>query len=265
MKNLIIILIFSGIAFSIMGQDQPIYIPFRIDNKWCLADQSGEKLFEPKFEQTYPAKASRIRFRKGKKFGFINSKGEVIIKPIYSEASDFFPYGKTEINQVTFKGSTYYIDKNGNPIEPVAGCGQGRMNRSNLMRTFEVDGKFGVLDLVGDTLIPPKFNKIMNYQDGEFVIAQDFNLKQGIIGSTGDTLYQFSLDSVVYNSNRGYYKIYESGLVGIIDIQGNIQAFPIYENLSLYGIYSIYGTLIFYTENENEIIGYIHNGIEFWE
>ena len=265
MKNIIIILIFSGIAFSILGQDQPIYIPFRIDNKWCLANQSGEKLFEPKFGQTYPAKASRIRFRKGKKYGFINEKGEVIIKPIYSAASDFFPYGKTEINQVTFKDSTYYIDRNGNPIKPKASCVPGRMNRSNLMRTFEVDGKFGVLNSRRDTVISPVYKKITNYSDGDFVIAQEFNLKQGVLNSIGDTIYQFTLDSVVYNSNRGYYRIYENNLVGIIDIQGNIQAYPKYENLSLYGIYSIYGTLIFYTEKENEIIGFVHNGIEFWE
>lgn len=194
MKPLFTTFILTIHILFVFAQNPDMYIPYRVGEKWTMANSSGKILFEPKFEETFPSTTNRIKYKQGENFGFINPKGEIVIKPIYSKVSDFYTFGGKTHSYVTLKDSSFFIDTIGKPITPIYGCGGVHSNRPNGLRVFEIQGKYGLIASRGDTVVQPTLKKIINYNDGKCVIAQDFNFKYGILSSRGDTIYSFSLD-----------------------------------------------------------------------
>ncbi len=247
-----------------MGQSSTVYIPYREGNKWAIANSAGEVLFSPGFREIFPAHTALIRFRKGKKYGYINPYGEVVIKPIYKKAGDFTYYGNELKAPVTRRKSSYYIDIDGEKADVQMGCAT-YSNMDSGYRPFKMDGKVGLLGIHGDTIFQPLFKNIKDYHNGPLVIAENFDLKFGILRPPSDTIYSFDLDSVNYDfayTPWHYYRIYNEGMVGVVDLYGKIQAKPKYDKLELYGR----GILTCFMAHRNgKKIGYVYQGKEFWQ
>lgn len=264
MKNvlyILLLLIGTNIGF---GQNGHFYIPFKQGDLWSVADEKGDILFNPKFEETFPSTFNFIRFRNGKKFGFINPKGDVIIKPIYDKATDYYDFGGKTHSYVTLGDSAFYIDLNGEHISPIFGCGGSFSNMPNGLGVFKVNGKFGLISMNGDTLTKPTFNQITNYNNGTFVVAQNFEKQFGLIDWKGDTIFPFTLDSVnyEYNIQCTFYRIYEGELSGIVDIDGRVLIKPKYESLVFYPDFK--KGLCYKVKKGDEVLGYVYQGKEYW-
>lgn len=266
MKNGIFILFLFVSTNLAFGQNGEFYIPFKQGNLWSVADKKGEILFNPKYDETFPSTFNLIKFRQGDKFGFINPKGDVIIKPIYDKATDYYYIGGKSHSYVTLGDSTFYIDLNGEHISPIFGCGGSFSNMPNGLNVFKENGKFGLMSMHGDTLAKPIFNQIINYNDGAFVVAQNVEMKFGLLDWKGDTIFPFTLDSVKYdryNIQNTFYRIYEGKLIGIVDLGGRIQVQPKYENLEFYPNFK--RGLCFRALIGDYVLGYVYEGREYWK
>ena len=265
MKSAWTLLILILISYFSFGQESMLFMPFRDGKKWSVAIENGDVLFEPKFEETYPSVTNRIRFKQNGKFGFINPKGDIVIEAIYPEATDFYYFGGKPHAYVTKKDSTFYIGLDGNPIRPIIGCGGVISNSPNAMYVFKVNEKYGVITLRKDTIIKPIFKHIKNYDDGNFVVAQDFTDTYGILNCLGDTIYTFTLDSVVKdrtNIRAPVYKLYENGKVGVLDRAGELQVLPKYDEVKPYRSTSVF---CFQAFKKGKFLGYIYKGKTFWK
>jgi hypothetical protein len=266
MKNGLLILFLLLGNHLVFAQNGHFYIPFKQGDLWSVADEKGDILFNPKYEETFPSTFSLIRFRHGEKFGFINPKGDVIIKPIYDKATDYYYFGEKPHSYVTLGDSTFYIDLNGQHISPIFGCDGSYSNMPNGLSVFKVNGKFGLMSMHGDTLSKPIFNQIINYNDGSFVVAQNVEMQFGLIDWKGDIIFPFTLDSVKYdhyNFRYTFYRIYEGKLCGIVDIDGRVQIQPKYESLEFYPHFK--KGLCFKAKKGDEILGYVYEGKEYWK
>ncbi|MFT6716649.1 MAG: hypothetical protein ACJA0Q_001293 [Saprospiraceae bacterium] len=250
----------------LIGQTGSIHIPYRIKNKWGVANGEGQITCKPKFEETFPSTCDRIRFSKNGKYGFINPEGEVIVKPIYLKATDFFNSGRELLSKVSTKDTTFFIGLNDEPIQPIHGCGGSHSIAYNPVTLINKNDSIGVKSWYGDTIIKPQYKKIISFRIGQFIAVQNFELKFGILNLRSDTIYDFDLDSVkLYPNDQSnpLYFIYKNGQIGILDSQGIVQANPLYDNIIPY---STSGGFRFYTAfREKKKLGYLYRGIEFWE
>lgn len=262
-KAFTILFLILGLT-SVYSQSDTYLIPFRKGKKWSIAKEDGTILFKPKYQQTYPSMTSRIRFCKKNKYGFLDLKGKTVIKPIYEQATDYYVYGGQTHSFVSIRDTSFYIDKLGITIQPINGCGEAINNYLNGIIIFENEGKFG-LKVRGDTVINAILKSVKNYYNGVFVIAQNFENKFGLVHENGEIIYDFKLDSVVYDrSNNRYpiYKIYEKGKVGFITPYGIIHALPKYDDIKPIYFKGLY-TCIAYINGEMK--GYVYKQREFWE
>jgi hypothetical protein len=264
MKNLLYILIFSLISPIIIGQTNPIYIPYRIKNKWGLATSDSQVLFKPKFEKTFPSTYDKIRFEKNGKYGFINPNGDVVIKPIYLKATDYY-FGGVLYAEVTTSDSTYLIDINGQPIQPVFFCRGSQGTAQYIVKKIKVNDSVGTISFSGDTIIRPIYKQIKSFDFGRYLAVQSFNLKYGVLNFKGDTIHEFNLDSVNISNDqkKPLYYIYQNGKMGVIDSNGTLQANPYYDKIATYTTTSKMRFYIAFRDEKK--LGYVYEGKEFWE
>jgi hypothetical protein len=112
--------------------------PVLVDHKWGYADQTGELIIQPQFDEAEPFSKGLARvkvgsnyvlgssFPSGGKWGFINEEGVMVIKPQFYSAENFVngrAYvsigelriigGRGSVVKVKFYGKHGYIDKSG--------------------------------------------------------------------------------------------------------------------------------------------------------
>lgn len=190
----IIFLLFSNFAFAQTNSKTSILLPVRINGKW----------------------------------GYINEKGEVVIKPQFAVAGEFSEgFAKVRNEDVWF----YYIDKNGNSIT------KGKVFR--VAFDFSEDlafvqespvSKTGFINSNGDWSINPQFDTytgagtpLGSFKDGLAIVY--LNGKIGFINKQGEFVitpiynyaYSFSEDLAVINLMNKY---------GFIDKKGKLKIFP---------------------------------------
>ena len=80
--------------------------PVRIDREWGYIDSAGEIVIKPSFDDAWPFSGGLARVIVRDKFGFIDASGESVIPPIYDWAKDF-SNGLAPVEQKGY----YFIDK----------------------------------------------------------------------------------------------------------------------------------------------------------
>lgn len=252
--------VFILLLFQAFSQHKA-YIPFRQGKLWCLANEKGEILFEPKFEELFPSTSKLVRFRKGDKYGFIDTNGDIVLEPIFTKASDFDFQGAS----VTIGDSTFYINQNGDQIFPLGYCGGIMGINANPHVIFENNGRFGSKTYWGDTVLKAEYLQIKRYYSSTFIAAQHTNYKFSIVDKTGKTIIPAELDSVAYyyeKSHHGFYKIYQDGNEGAVTGNGTIILEPKYYFIDLY--INTDKMSFFRVFKEDRLLGYFYGGKEYW-
>lgn len=131
-KKSLIILILIILLSAIIGYINKVIINnVETTIKYGYIDNKGTVLIEPKFEYAEEfyngfAKIGIIKFGYAhhggpipykELLGFINSKGKIIVQPIYDELSNFNNFGYAYGTKLDTNETFYKIDKNGNEEE----------------------------------------------------------------------------------------------------------------------------------------------------
>jgi KWG Leptospira. len=186
----------EGIA-AVLALDKKGYGPF-----WGFISRSGAWIAEPDYEEVsafrngrasvlvydYVSKDGRVvldgRLPKLKEYwAFVDRSGKVITKSEYSECRDF--------------------DESGHAL-------------------VKYEGKWGIIDLNGNTVIPTKYHELLPFfEDAQFTVAR-INRKYGFISKDGRELTEFKYDDVDRKpSSRKVKRVKLNNLYCMVDVNGD--------------------------------------------
>ncbi len=176
------------------------------------------------YAQTYVAQAKPVG---SKTWGYINTKGEFVIKPQYEKCNAFGQDGLAAIYEKKRK-SFYFIKPDGSELSTDVAkfnlaniFGFGTKGFSNGMVAIQ-DGKtWGYLNTDGKLVIPAKYNKALEFNDGYGVVKSEDDFF--IVDKKGSTnkveieglqdVRTFSEGLAPYRANDQWGFINEAGVV----------------------------------------------------
>ncbi len=169
----------------------------RFMDHYNWVDSSGNLLLKMPLDRLGELKEDRAFARNSERLliGYINSRGEWLIKPEYTEAFDFSEglAGVCFDDQSIITGKFGYIDLEGNlVIAPRYGdCGPFRQGRARV-RVGRMLGRWGYIDPTGHEVIPPSFDRCWDFQEGAARVKAGAHF--GYIDLEGRLLTDFRFD-----------------------------------------------------------------------
>lgn len=148
------------------------------EGKWGVIDQQGNTVIA--FKDNYPVGSFHnglASFVSGRKHGFINSSGEVVISPQYDIVDDFTEGYAIVANENPASQDRDYlygaIDTQGNLIVPIQYNYMSRF-REGMARVSDKlfgRGKYGYVNTSGNLIVPIQYTKAYSFFDGLAVVA----------------------------------------------------------------------------------------------
>ncbi len=135
-----------------------------------------------------------IKLINGKKLnGVINSKGEMVIDCKTEDHIHSYDHGFFEVS----KEKTGYMDSTGKMVMPMV-YRQSRGIENGLIR-IELDGKWGVINLKNETIVPFKYDKIGYWANDIALVSIRKNYKDfyGYINKKGEQLIDCQYDDAL--------------------------------------------------------------------
>lgn len=193
---------------------------------------SGEKvnyLIEPQYDQVSRSFIDglmevEINIGNGKRKGFINDQGKVIIKPQYEETKFYIGMGSAssgfaeDLAPVKKDGKWGYINLQGETAINFS-YDDARLftgNRAVVM----VDEKYGLINPQGEWIVSPVYDQIY-MKNGVGMVERDN--KSGFIDANGNVLVEPTYDYVDLNDKYGIWNpfvyVYKDDLVGVVRLE----------------------------------------------
>lgn len=144
-----------------------------------FVNEKGRMWIKPRFQQVGPFRNGLAPVRENTHFGYINTQGQYAIEPKFDEATPFSQAFAT----VLLHGRKYLIDRQGEiQFEHQYrdwewADSEGRLDR--LIVTAE-DGRQGLIDRHGKTILEPVYDRISPFSEGLATIARK------VIGASGN-------------------------------------------------------------------------------
>ncbi len=205
-------------------------VPYEQDEKYGYKDSTGKVVIKPVFDVALDfseglAAVAVINDQGDLQYGFINLKGEYVVKPAYEWAHNFSG-GIAPVTKGDYAG---YIDKNGKTAINVNYSGVGVFSGA-LAPVMEYDGtKWGYTDPSGKLIIQYKYDDCGGFSEG--MAAVKVGDKWGYVDRKGKMVIQPVFDSAdsFYNGTADvtiYGNLYTINKSGkaIIYFDGDIYA-----------------------------------------
>lgn len=238
-----------------------IYDRNKGEDKWGFIDQTGKEIVSLKYDRIYAYKEGIAVVEKGekkyftvnktgketllnydrigsesydrivvevnKKFGFINSKGEVVVPLKYDNAYDFSKWQRTGyLANVSQGNKSGFIDTSGREVVPLkydlVGLFREGLARVTMDIVPVVDSKNGYIDSTGNLVIPMIYNSAGNFSEGLAAVSKKIgksNYVYAYIDMTGKVKIPFDFESAQEFSG-GLAAVKKNGKYGFIDKEG---------------------------------------------
>lgn len=208
--------------------------------KYYLIDKSGNRTTKQEYESiVFHLGHNLYSVAIGEKYAFINSKGDVIVKPQFDDLVDGFNdngliYTKIWVNEEL---QYAYVDTLGNTIiGPYEELGLWDM-QNELIKFGVRDSsgyKEGFIDKNGKVIISPRFAHSCDFSEGLAWAQKTENDKYGYIDKTGEFVIQPAFDYADSFKKCGLAIVKKRELYGVIDKTGKYILDPSYDYLSIY-------------------------------
>lgn len=176
-------------------------------------NQKGEEVIKPTYDDAGQFSAGLVSVLKDQKVGVLNPKGEVVI-PFDYEDIGAFSEGVTFYKQNGLYG---ILDTTGKKrTEPLF---EGMGNNSEGLLAFMKDKKIGFVNTKGDVVIQPQYDLANPFSEG-LAMAVMGN-KVGFIDKQGDTVIPFSFDNAE-SFRDGCALVVQNGAYSLIDKKGSV-------------------------------------------
>jgi hypothetical protein len=234
------------------------------DSLYGYIDKTGNVIVKPQYQEGNLFSEGLAAVSNGKKYGFINPKGDTVIPFLYDDIFDGFNNG---LSDVTLGDSSGYIDKTGKVVIPIkyetcypfmsAYAQVETFNGDELLvdkkgKTYDEDdvstkhrlwiprevypGSFttstgqGRINSKGDTIVPPIYKVTGNLSDHMYIV-QDKSGKWGAYNDKGKLIVQPQFD-VMWHFYEGLSNFKLNDKWGFVDKEGKIVIEPKFEYAS---------------------------------
>ncbi|NNE15564.1 MAG: WG repeat-containing protein [Saprospiraceae bacterium] len=157
--------------------------------KWGFLNTKGDIVIDPIYDDVRDAKQDLIAANLEGKWGYINHKGKTVIPFIYQQALDF---SESRSFVQDFENQWYLINTTGDSITTLQ-YSEFKSFKNNHCVVGQAD-KWGLINQQGDEIVPIIYNKLTQTSYG-YLIAQRGE-KYGIIDTLNNILLAFNYDKI---------------------------------------------------------------------
>ena len=221
------------------------------NNYWGFIDKNGRTIIPFQYDSVLNFINQIALVKIDSKWGMINKKNEFIIEPRYESVNGFI-FG---ISVATYQNEKCIIDTSGkeysNDFEEII-C----LNHN--LSTAKKKGKWGVIDHRGNIISTVKYDNPILSQNTKksFFGLINKDDKFGIINELGEGIVPPIFDRI-YNFIRGKAIVKKNSKYGLIDQNGKVLISVVYDKLdriSCYGYKGINANFIYFINKDFEII-----------
>ena len=197
--------------------------------KYGFVDSKGAMIIAAQFDGAREFSDGLAAIRVGEKYGFINTKGEIVISPQFDEASDFH-YGRAIIAFHDTPMTARYgaIDATGKSVG-TATFSFIRDFTGEFASLSTLDHRSGFLNRRGEAVLVGKFEALDNYREG-LAAARSGN-NWGYIDEKGEWAIPPQFEEA-FEFAEGLAPVKAGGNFGFIDRSGKFKINPQFESVS---------------------------------
>ncbi|MDM1533860.1 WG repeat-containing protein [Myroides marinus] len=206
MRRFIITLGISGLALCSYAQELAL---FKQNGKIGFINKKGEVVIKPVFNKgtSFSEGLAAVAYS-GKDYGYINTSGEFVIQPNFKGANEF----RGGIAIVTKEGIHSYIDRDGRKVR-IAGADKLYEFTPEGVAIYKSNTKVGLIDAKGQVVVEPKYDVIRPFVNGYAKVA--VNKCWGIIDTKGSEVIPTKYEEIG-NYIDGYAWAKYKGAFGVI-------------------------------------------------
>lgn len=185
-------------------------------SKYSLINKLTKKICYGNFEDISPFREGLAGVSiKNEGWGFINTKGEIVIPCIYSNVGNFNEGISRVVNYKDKEPKMGFIDKSGNNLFPLI-C-KAASGFQNGFAMIQISDKWGFINLYGEIAIPCEYDVVGFFSEG--LAGVRLNEKSGFIDSENRIVIPRIYDNVK-EFQHGLAKVRQGKNWGYIDREG---------------------------------------------
>lgn len=174
---------------SLTFSESDSLLRFESNDKWGFLNTKGEVVIPPQFDTVSSFYNDLAMATKDKKYGFINKNGEFVISPQFNSASIF--YGDVAVVEQNEKYGL--IDKNGKfAVNPQFDDFQVGKE----LTAVQENGTWGFIKPTGEYAIASKYRYASSMFDDGFAVVINDNKKYIIINKYGEQICNMEFDGI---------------------------------------------------------------------
>lgn len=207
------------------------YACFVQNEKYGFIDSKGNMVIPVEYDEAIFSFSEGLAcVKKDGLWGFVDEHGNTVIDFQY-EAADYFKQGLAYVRDEK-NGIAGYIDKNGSMVLEFAGE-EAWSFEDEQIACVKQDGKWGYIDKNGAWVIEPEYEELYSFMEGYAIARKDG--KYGWIDPEGNMVVPFEYE-MVGNFADGEAAVQKDGKWGGIDINNEIITPFIYDSRELVSI-----------------------------
>ena len=194
---------------------------------WGFIDMEGNQVVPCKYRKVGKFQEGLAAVQLGTKWGFIDENGRIIVEFKYRQVGNF----NNGLAWVATVSGVCYIDSSDKRIIPP------RFDKAydfkNQVARVVVDGKYGLINPLGEYFVRPKYNRIDAFNEEGVAIVQLGNerIKYGLLNQTGDIVSNQTFKKIL-PFKEGLAVVRNKDKYGFIDSKGKIIVDCIYSKVS---------------------------------
>lgn len=201
--------------------------------KWGFVNKYGDEVISLRYDYVEYCDDGLINVMLDDKWGFVDKNGRVVVRCIY----DAIYRGKDNVIYVQYKDKWGCIDKTGKDILLCIYDKKFTFDKDGYAKVVKY-GKSGVINVVGDEVIPLKYDDIITFLScrvfEQGIVKVKLNGKYGFVDKTGKEVIPLKYDAADIYYSEGLARVKLSGKWGCIDKSGRVVIPLIYDNLGTF-------------------------------
>ena len=247
--KILFLAIIMGFALQTYAQRVDMsLIPYRQGDLWGFATPDNKIAIAPKYAEASWFSEGYAVVKLGKKYGYINKVGKMVIPAKYTVAKPFqrgfmMDERKNKVDSVLFAGASLRsdgyeicINTRGVRMPKCPAIAETVMKDNNIPvrsveneKTYTVSNANGLFDKIVDDY------KISNSDETFYVAIK--NNRYGVFNTKFETIVPFEFDSIkLIQTKSPYLEVSKGGLYGMIDGNGQMRILP--ENNRIYSVHA---------------------------